>query len=260
MEPSNVYDPAGDLVLEIGPDSQMIQVHSKVLSLASPVFAAMLSPKFAEGALGDNKSSNGSPAAICLPDDDFEAMSWLCGALHFQKRPAQRMEYVLLKKLAVLCDKYNMSKALSPWTEIWLSTCGLYSWETAPDYSNVSNNVRFERAWVSYALGHHDSFQRTMRGIVKNMTTAELATDTSLPDDVMGESSMYSFAVPGNVSLTVDEYKMHSELSTNKFSMNSRTLSRMQCGLISSTNAGLKRSMKKRTSLVSNSPTWGIIW
>ena len=79
-------DPAGDLNLKLdsGEDTIYIRTSFKVLSLASSVFAAMLSPRFSEGrALA--ASSAGSTATIALPDDDPEVVAWLCDALHFQK-------------------------------------------------------------------------------------------------------------------------------------------------------------------------------
>jgi hypothetical protein len=46
---TTMIDVDGDLVLVVGPDERRIVVSSKVLTLASKVFKAMLSRKFKEG-------------------------------------------------------------------------------------------------------------------------------------------------------------------------------------------------------------------
>ncbi len=70
MASQHDIDPAGDLVLQIGSceDQKSIRLHSEVLNLASPVFAAILSTRFTEGqALANDDSSN--TTAILLPDN-----------------------------------------------------------------------------------------------------------------------------------------------------------------------------------------------
>jgi len=70
MASQHDIDLAGDLVLLIGSceDQKLIRLHSKVLNLASPIFAAMLSTRFTEGqALANDDSSN--TTAILLPDN-----------------------------------------------------------------------------------------------------------------------------------------------------------------------------------------------
>jgi hypothetical protein len=84
-------DPVGDLNLKLGSGegTEYIRVSSKVLTLSSSVFAAMLSPRFSEGrALAT--LSTGSTTTISLPDDDVEAILWLCEALHFKKASPKR--------------------------------------------------------------------------------------------------------------------------------------------------------------------------
>ena len=187
-------DPAGDLVLKLvsGDEVTLVRVHSKTLSLASPVFAAMLSPKFAEGqALEANRGMVDSTTTIDLPDDDPTGMSLLCKILHFKHDAAQRTVYSLdlLMRLAVICEKYDMSRALSPWSTIWMNNgptiIPQLEWPV----------TRFDRAWVSHALRHHESFWRNTRDIVRQSTLAELNighTSTLLPDNVISESPVQS--------------------------------------------------------------------
>ena len=80
-----IADPEGDIVFMVGrkeTDQKSILVSSKVLSLASPAFAALFSPRWSEGA---DKSSSIIPRQIDLPDDDTATMGWICQALHFRK-------------------------------------------------------------------------------------------------------------------------------------------------------------------------------
>ena len=188
MALSKDCDPAGDLVLKVGSgdEATLIRVHSKVLSLASPVFAAMLSPRFAEGkTLEDNKGTVDSPTAINLPDDDPEAMSLICRILHFKEDAAQQPCYqrFTMMRLAQVCEKYDMSRTLSPWSNIWINES-----QTIPPLRECPGS-RFDRAWVSYALRHNKSFWEITRDIARYSTLAELEIEHSfLPDNVICES------------------------------------------------------------------------
>ena len=73
MNPPTVMDPEGDVILVLGDVG--LQVSSKVLSVASPVFKAMFGPHFAEG---QGQASSMKPRRIKLHDDDVEAMKVLC--------------------------------------------------------------------------------------------------------------------------------------------------------------------------------------
>jgi hypothetical protein len=131
MEPERVcheetlkIDPAGDVLFIVGssPPKARLLISSKILSLASPVFAAMFSLNFKEGS---NLSSD-SPSEVLLPDDDPEAMTVLCNCLHFRSDKIPRnVEFLLLRSLAVLCDKYDCATAISAWCTLWLQR-----WET----------------------------------------------------------------------------------------------------------------------------------
>ena len=189
MALSNDCDPAGDIVLKVGSkdEATLIRVHSKVLSLASPIFATMLSPRFAEGqALEENKGTVDSPTAIDLPDDDPEAMSLICRILHFKEDAAQQpcdVRFNTRVRLAQICEKYDMSRALSSWTNIWMDE----SQTRRPDMMCPEN--RFNSAWISYALRHNKSFWEITRDISRYSNPAELDIEHSLlPDKVLCES------------------------------------------------------------------------
>lgn len=93
-------------------------VSSKVLSLASPVFAALFSPHFREGC----SLLRGDRPSIKLEDDGATPMKIILGILHYQYYavPSQ-MDTELIAQIAIHCDKYDCSRALEPWTTRWLS-------------------------------------------------------------------------------------------------------------------------------------------
>ena len=114
-------DPAGDLVLVVGSgdDQRLIRASSKVLSLASPVLAAMFSPsRFSEG----TALSSSNPPKIYLPEDDPESVTMFCQIVHFREYHGQQPapSFDQLVNMAVFCDKYDAGTALNPWSEVWL--------------------------------------------------------------------------------------------------------------------------------------------
>ncbi|KAI9879373.1 MAG: hypothetical protein M1830_008671 [Pleopsidium flavum] len=121
METSNeslkiVIDPDGDIIFVL--EETELRVSSKVLSVASAVFKAMFSPHFLEG----NNLSSTSPRRISLPDDNAKAMTTLCNILHHRNNKIEQQPAPsALEQLGVLCDKYDCSKALVPWSRTWMS-------------------------------------------------------------------------------------------------------------------------------------------
>lgn len=182
---SNNADPAGDLVLLVGSEQVSMRVSSTVLSLASPVLAAILSPKFAEGhALGMKKGL----ITINLPEDDPEAMAWIFNTLHFRQQMTSEVSFPLLEKLAVVCDKYDMSVALGSWSEVWLSRF---------TGSKDGEDCFAKMLWISHAPGNHHAFWRISRDMIRAFSTDELREqvnmikDSSLPEAVIGEYRFY---------------------------------------------------------------------
>ena len=243
-------DPAGDVVLKLGSGDgvTLIRVHSKVLSLASPVFAAMLSPRFAEGrSLEDKKGLFNSTTTIDLPDDDPTAMSLLCKILHYKEDAAQQAFHPLdnLMKLAVICDKYNMSKTLSPWCHVWVDP-----------YYRVHGFDTFEIAEISYGLAHHEYFWKSTRDILRQSRLGSLNLEHGLlPDKVIGEPPV---AITNSGPILLIAYP-HIQVRSVSNARDSSTNSKLELNLwyhyFSNMTATLK-STKEASSPANTSRCW----
>lgn len=161
-------DPAGDLVLVIGSgdNQKSIRASSKVLSLASPVLAAMFSPhRFLEG----TALSTSNPPSISLPDDEPEAVTMFCHLVHFEgyhgEQPSPSFDQLV--NLALFCDKYDAGLALNPWSELWL---------LRQSDSEVDGYYRNMLA-LAYAFDNHESFWISSRSM-KQYDTAEVRDGT----------------------------------------------------------------------------------
>lgn len=180
-------DSAGDLMLLVGPHKELIRASSKVLSLASPVFARMLGTHFAEGQSlldkGSLENSVVSPTEITLPEDDSDAMILFCDTIHYKKHATPDIALPLLAKMACLSDKYNSSLALSSSSQVWLSNF---------QGSKEGEGCFAKMLWISYALGNHRAFSRISRQMTRVCNRDELARQkhemccTSLPETVFG--------------------------------------------------------------------------
>ncbi|QSZ33611.1 hypothetical protein DSL72_005179 [Monilinia vaccinii-corymbosi] len=128
MAPTIIADPDGDILLLLdpekrdGPGSPSYKKHilcsSKHLTLASPIFKAMLGKTFSEGTtlltIGHVK--------IPLPDDDSTVMISLVLLIHGRHHHpeiSRRINLNFLKTAAVIVDKYQMHEAAHYFTESW---------------------------------------------------------------------------------------------------------------------------------------------
>lgn len=93
--------------------TRKLLVSSKVLALASPVFATLFSRRFSER----NKIIKSIRPEIMLNDDYSDAMRIILGVFHF--RELEKVDVQMLAEIAVLYDKYDCTKAHMPWMKIW---------------------------------------------------------------------------------------------------------------------------------------------
>ncbi len=157
-------DPAGDVIFLVQ-NKMRVLVSSKILSLASTVFAAMLGERFVEG----QQLSVTSPPQIELPEDDADTMWLMCRLLHHQVRVKEERSSSSLVRLAVLAYKYDCLQSLSPiiksgvdrWEHLYKETIKEYgrdiSWEMG---------ITFDRFIVSYLLQDISMFRKASTKLV----------------------------------------------------------------------------------------------
>ena len=172
---TTIMDKNGDVLFELGKDDTTephLLVSSKVLSLASPVFAAMFTHGFREG---ENLSSS-SPRLIPLPDDDPAALTLLCKILHFRTADIPTtLEVVALANIAILCDKYDCANCVRPWSMLWL-----------PQLLPRAGDDGFRKLlFITYALDLPDAFSEVTLALLKNCSGLPKADAQSTGYDIL---------------------------------------------------------------------------
>ncbi|PWW77322.1 hypothetical protein C7212DRAFT_185241 [Tuber magnatum] len=118
---TKVIDPYGDVLAILPTTSAKLQISSKVLSTASPVFRSMFSPRFREGAA---LTSATGLTEIEFPDDSPEALETIFNVLHFRHNcVGEDFDRDVLYEIALVVDKYDLTRALRPWKEGFRDGC-----------------------------------------------------------------------------------------------------------------------------------------
>jgi hypothetical protein len=149
-------DPRGDVVIEVGENDLRahLLVSSKVLSVVSPVFTAMFNRGFQEGENLFAKSFQ--PVHF---SDDPEAMTILCNILHHKNREIPRLLTLqTLSSIAVLCDKFDCTEVVTPWSTLWLQT-----WVDSANEESVEKLL-----FITYALDIPDMFTKVSHSLLAN--------------------------------------------------------------------------------------------
>ncbi|KAJ9615080.1 hypothetical protein H2200_001154 [Cladophialophora chaetospira] len=89
-----------------------ILISSKLLTVTSPVFKAMLHGGFAEALL---PLSTSNPPTLILPEDDTTIFLLLCQVIYAKPGIYKYPIYEQLEGIALLCDKYMCADALRGW-------------------------------------------------------------------------------------------------------------------------------------------------
>ncbi|KAE8371688.1 hypothetical protein BDV26DRAFT_286588 [Aspergillus bertholletiae] len=123
-------DPEGNVILLVeGQSTARFLVSSKILSMASQVFAKLFNSKFSEGI----QMTHSTCPTISIHGDDTAAMRTIIRILHYQDPPQDNpINAESFAIIAIHCDKYDCIKALRPWTFKWFSD--LQSIATAEEY------------------------------------------------------------------------------------------------------------------------------
>lgn len=100
-----------------GPRKMRVQCSSKHLTLASPVFKAMLSRDFKESAALRSVGTLELP----LPDDDPAALLILLNLMHWQTKAVPRgLKLDMLTRVAIMVDKYQLQTVMGIISGIWI--------------------------------------------------------------------------------------------------------------------------------------------
>lgn len=182
-----IIDPNGDITLVLG--TQKALVNSTCLRLASPVFKAMLSPKYAEG----SRLEKTGATEIAL-EDDPPAMLVILNTLHLRNRvvPAT-MEPTELHAVAMLADKYDMVTAILPWARLWLSPWKSYSIDDI-QYQQKGYEKMLAVSWIFeeeqiFRKATHKLVLETLLDDEGRMVTREGEfVDEGIPDQVLGKT------------------------------------------------------------------------
>jgi len=113
-------DPEGDIIISHPTTESKFRLCSRILTLSSPVFRAMFSPRYCEGLA---LASAVGVVEISLPGDSPRAMAIIFRLLHYQNpEVGKEIENEVLYEMALMAEKYELIGALGRWRETWLQT------------------------------------------------------------------------------------------------------------------------------------------
>lgn len=163
-EPTEIFAIAenGDIILDVGePDNKLkLLVSSDVLTTSSKVFAALLSPNFAEG---QSDRSAQSPQTIPLPEDMPKHTKLMCQLLHGTVSPEELKDTSSsqILSLATLVDKYCLTQTLQYHSQALLLAAMNYN---DPLYPDVHLG---ELAAAAYLFRRSDCFTAATERLMK---------------------------------------------------------------------------------------------
>ncbi len=148
----------------VGDEQRQLRVHSLFLRTVSPVFNALLGPRYSEGA----SLSSEHPPAIPLPEDNPKAMETIFSIIHFRNDAVEeRFELDDVLQLAIAIDKYDMRNALRLSIRDWLQHSGTRDpkklWQLVKASYLFRNSKTFEAATLGH-LCHFNGCYSTLDG------------------------------------------------------------------------------------------------
>ena len=148
--------PTGDIILVVGAVEDRLRVHSLCMRTASTVFDAMFGPHFLEG----QPSTDSAPKEILMPDDNTNAMVFICNVIHHRNdmlpdvlQPAD------LADIASAADKYDCLLTLKYTISQWLD------WEEPVASSSLGSILM-----AAYLFDNSNAFQRVTRRLVTGLS------------------------------------------------------------------------------------------
>ncbi|KAG5771278.1 hypothetical protein H9Q72_002100 [Fusarium xylarioides] len=158
--PGEILTPSGDVVLVVGHEGMRLQIASEFLTLASPVFDAMLNLKFSEGIKLHERDK--SPVDIKLPEDDGLATAQALKTLHGSYPEMLLLTPDQIQKVSIVVDKYDMSARFAMAGTVWMDC----------------DPINLEDAWklmtASYWLDHQVGFRRMSEYVIGKLNHAQI--------------------------------------------------------------------------------------
>ena len=158
-------------------------VSSKHLTLASPVFKALLRGGFAEA----RDFQPGGNAEVTLPEDNPAALWLLLHVLHGQpNKVPSRIDLEMLTKIAVLVDKYELHEAAAMVTTLWFSKLDI---EPSPLYEGFVDKI-LQVICISWVLRESRIFSAMTRLAMLYSDydlNAEGIVDLPIPKEILGK-------------------------------------------------------------------------
>lgn len=171
--PDHVFDPEGDLLLRATQEgskyTKKFLVNRACLCVVSPVFRAMLgqdSP-FIEGSAADIDSST---PVVDVEEHHVDSLFTLFAIFHHKHLLVkEEMTSEELYDIALLCDKYDCSESLRPWSAVWIK----------PHLSEIeSENEGVENClFIAWTLQSKELFEITTKLLICN---SQLTTEGKL--------------------------------------------------------------------------------
>ncbi|EPS43609.1 hypothetical protein H072_2406 [Dactylellina haptotyla CBS 200.50] len=118
-----VLCPTSDVLIKLanGNEIHYYLASSQILSLVSPVWRKGLDPDspFKKKII---KYNGREITVLDLEDNDQESLAMILRCSHFQMdRIPSTLSFERLKRLAIVCDKYDCAKVFKPWFDGWLA-------------------------------------------------------------------------------------------------------------------------------------------
>ena len=133
----------------------------------------MFGPRYLEGHVLSKQAKSSIPS-FPLPEEDPEAMTWFCRAVHLQMNADVLGKNVsLMLKVAALCEEYDTFTALSGWTCLLMER---YLYFILRDLYTPSKTpaMRHCDLYMSYGFKNHWTFWLSTRNIMHHSSLEDI--------------------------------------------------------------------------------------
>ena len=164
-------DPNGDIILVLDQSSDgnagkthNVQVSSKHLMLASPVFQTMLAGSFKEGTILRSAGS----LILPLPEDDSKALTILLNIIHGRiKQLPATLTADRLTKVVILIHKYQFQNVTGILTDTWFERVASTSWKQEDDFD--IEEFSWRKIFVTWVLKRSEEFKDATREAIREL-------------------------------------------------------------------------------------------